>query len=165
MANYNRIPLRERFESKYIPEPNSGCWLWEGRCVGSGYGSIAEGGTFGRSLLAHRVSYELYIGPIPDGMCILHKCDTKLCVNPDHLRIGSSSDNMQDMIDKRRQKRPTVNSLPLGVRKLPDYVPCRKPYYARVGFRGKYRTSKYFETPEEAHQAYLDMRKHVRAEA
>lgn len=164
MANYNRIPIKERFESKYVPDPNSGCWLWIGHWANNGYGLISGGGTGGGMRLAHRVAYELYNGPIPDGANVLHKCDTRCCVNPDHLVIGSLSDNMQDMIDKRRHKKSALG-LPLGVRKLPDYVKCSRPYYAKAGFNGKYRTSKYFATPEEAHATYLEIRNQMRQEA
>jgi hypothetical protein len=163
MANHTRIPIRERFESKYYPEPNSGCWLWDAHCAKNGYGLIGGGGTGGGMKLAHRVSYELYVGPIPDGMNVLHKCDTPCCVNPDHLRLGTLSDNMQDMIDKRRQKKPTVNNLPLGVIRLPDYVKCKKRFYARARFEGVAKTSRYYETPEEAHLAYLEIRKQLRS--
>lgn len=165
MANHTRVPLRTRFESKYEPVPFCGCWIWTGTCGRNGYGQIARGGTHGGKALAHRVAYELFVGPIPDGMHVMHKCDTVCCVNPDHLKLGTRSDNMQDMIDKRRQKKSTVTNLPLGVKKLPDHMSCTRRYYARAGFGGKYRNSKYFKTPEEAHLAYLELRREMRAEA
>ncbi len=66
--------------SRSTPEPMSGCWLWDKSVYKNGYGQA----TFNhRKALAHRVSYELHRGPIPDGMCVLHKCDVKCCVNPD----------------------------------------------------------------------------------
>lgn len=76
--------LFDRFEAKHIPEPNSGCFLWFGAYdpVG-GYGYIAGGR--GKQELAHRVSYELFVGPIPDGLQIDHKCRMRCCVNPSHL--------------------------------------------------------------------------------
>lgn len=78
--------IEERFWSKVSPEPNTGCWLWAGDTNGK-YGSmgICENGKMHR-VYAHRLSYELYIGPIPDGLQIDHKCRMKFCVNPDHLR-------------------------------------------------------------------------------
>lgn len=91
--------LRHRFEEKYTPEPMSGCWLWEAYCDKDGYGRFGIGGAAYR---AHRVSWELHNGRIPDGMLVLHKCDVPECVNPDHLFLGSSADNISDMIAKGR---------------------------------------------------------------
>lgn len=93
--------ILNRLESK-IDKTSSlgGCWLWT-RCLnGSGYGLINVGG---RSKLAHRVSYELYKGIIPEEMCALHTCDTPACVNPDRLFLGTRVDNVADMCSKGRQ--------------------------------------------------------------
>jgi hypothetical protein len=76
----------------------SGCILWKGRTT-KRYGTI-EGG-----LRAHRVSYELFIGPIPDGMCVLHRCDNPPCINPNHLFVGTHADNINDKVSKGRQSR------------------------------------------------------------
>ena len=93
------MTLRERFDSKWMPEPNSGCWLWLGTTTGC-YGGMTIGsrrdGTR-RFIGAHRVSFELHIGPIPAGLSVLHKCDTPFCVNPDHVYLGTHDDNMADM--------------------------------------------------------------------
>lgn len=95
--------LKERFERLYLPEPNTGCWLWTGTTNNQGYGkmTISKKGTktYPR---AHRVSYELFNGPIKSGLIVCHKCDTPSCVNPDHLFIGSVKDNVQDSIKKGR---------------------------------------------------------------
>jgi hypothetical protein len=94
-----------KFNSRVIPEPNSGCWLWTGAVRGCfGYGETRE---MGRKVLAHRMSYQLHRGKIPDGMCVLHKCDVPLCVNPDHLFLGTYSDNRRDCIRKGRAYMPT----------------------------------------------------------
>lgn len=95
------ISLLDRFEAKYIPEPNSGCWIWTGapqRTRGR-YGSFNY---FGKPTPAHRVSWLLYRGEIPLGLYVLHRCDNGFCVNPDHLFLGTQQDNMDDMTKKGR---------------------------------------------------------------
>lgn len=72
----------ERFEEKFIPEPNSGCWLWTAYTNPAGYGTFRG---YGKNALAHRFSYEAYIKPIPEGMTLDHLCRVRGCVNPAHL--------------------------------------------------------------------------------
>jgi HNH endonuclease len=98
--------LRERFEAKWTPEPYSGCWLWTRSCDTYGYGQIRLGRATDGKANAHRVSWALHKGEIPKGMCVLHKCDTPGCVNPDHLFLGSYGDNTQDMMRKKRHRPP-----------------------------------------------------------
>lgn len=92
--------LLQRFEEKFSPEPNSGCWLWTGCLSGGRYGGLRVNGRMER---AHRVSYKLYKGPIPEGMFVLHKCDIPSCVNPNHLFLGTHADNMAGRNAKNRQ--------------------------------------------------------------
>lgn len=100
----DRDAIIARFMVKTFPEPNSGCWLWDGATVPTSYGDIPRGsfGIGGRPMLAHRASYLLFIGEIPEGLSVCHKCDTPLCVNPDHLFVGTHLDNMADMTAKGR---------------------------------------------------------------
>lgn len=79
-----------------------GCWLWTGKKVGRGYGGLRVNE---RDLLAHRVSYELHVGPIPDGQWVLHRCDNPPCVNPEHLFLGDRRANFDDMLAKGRSLR------------------------------------------------------------
>lgn len=86
-----------------IPVTESGCWLWVGSVDGDGYGFISPYINGERiRLRAHRASYEVFVGEIPDGMFVCHKCDVPGCVNPDHLFAGSALDNTRDMIQKGR---------------------------------------------------------------
>lgn len=90
-------PLYERFDEKYIPEPNSGCWLWTGSLNSDGYGNIGLSRSR-RTEKAYRISYERYKGPIPDHLEIDHKCRVRSCVNPDHLRVVTHKENMGNAV-------------------------------------------------------------------
>lgn len=97
-----RVPLERRFWSKVDKSAgDSGCWLWMAARNARGYGCV--GRDVGRGYwLAHRVSWELANGPIPDGLFVLHRCDVPSCVNPHHLFVGTNADNMRDMALKGR---------------------------------------------------------------
>jgi hypothetical protein len=93
-------PLKERLLEHIIPEPNSGCWLWTASLINKdGYGSIKVDGV---TKMPHRMSYEVFKGPIENGLLVLHKCDTPCCINPDHLFLGTSKENTHDMMRKNR---------------------------------------------------------------
>ena len=76
------------------------CWVWMASIDSSGYGHL---GIDGKTARAHRVSWVLAHGPVPDGLYVLHRCDNRKCVNPEHLFLGTHSDNMRDMKVKGRQ--------------------------------------------------------------
>jgi len=78
------------------------CWEWDGPRNGDGYGYCSIGSR--RSRGAHRLSYELHIGPIEAGMVICHRCDNPPCINPDHLFPGTHGDNLADMRAKGRER-------------------------------------------------------------
>lgn len=90
-------PVEERFW-KHVNKTES-CWLWTASTGKKGYGKINVNGV---TKSAHRVSYEMSHGAIPRGLGVLHKCDTPLCVRPDHLFIGTNQDNVNDMMSKGR---------------------------------------------------------------
>lgn len=93
--------LEERFWEKVDKSGGpDACWVWTRSLNSQGYGQIRKDG---KVILAHRLSWELYKGPIPKGLCVLHHCDNTLCVNPDHLFTGTLFDNTQDMIAKGRR--------------------------------------------------------------
>lgn len=76
------------------------CWEWAARKNASGYGLFVMGHS--KVFLAHRVAYEHWVGPFPNTMRILHRCDNPPCVNPDHLFVGTQADNVRDMVAKGR---------------------------------------------------------------
>ena len=83
------------------------CWLWTAHTKsGKGYGRLGAGGKGGKYLCAHRVSYELHNGPIHDGGVVMHTCDNPSCVNPAHLKLGTTAENIQDAYDKGRKVSP-----------------------------------------------------------
>ena len=105
--SWHNKSIKSRFEEKILkPEENfskSDCWVWcAGKRGNNGYGGFRVNKDSVR--LAHNVSYELYVGPIPPGMKILHTCDNPLCVNPNHLVVGTQLDNIKDRDMKGRQR-------------------------------------------------------------
>lgn len=99
------IPTKDVFESYIERVPESGCWLWT-RSLVNGYGRVWIPPN---SILAHRVSWMLYRGNIPEDLCVLHRCDVRCCVNPAHLFLGTNQENIWDMVDKERNyiRKPT----------------------------------------------------------
>lgn len=95
-------PFQRRFWSKVVKLSGDGCWEWTAAKTSHGYGSVRHKRTM---LAAHRVSFEMNIGEIPLGMFVLHKCDNRSCVRPDHLFLGTNQDNMDDKVAKGRQSR------------------------------------------------------------
>jgi HNH endonuclease len=93
------LSLSERIDRLSITEPNTGCHLWIGAINSGGYGKIKVNG---HTCRASRVSYLAKVGPIADGLFVLHKCDTPACVNPAHLFLGTAKDNIMDATRKGR---------------------------------------------------------------
>lgn len=107
MRNRNRlrfnqyVTAEERFDAAYTPEPNTGCWLW----LGSASPTSGDGRdwrpTFkvnGKPVRSYRFSYERFVGEIPRGKMICHKCNVPLCVNPEHLYAGTAVENAADCV-------------------------------------------------------------------
>ena len=92
--------VEKRFWQKVAVGSIDECWLWQACTYRNGYGKFSL--TRCNPVYAHRLSYELTNGAIPDGMCILHRCDVPACCNPNHLSLGTQLDNIADMNAKGR---------------------------------------------------------------
>lgn len=95
-----KLTAEERFMSKV--DTSGECWEWTGAIKAKGYGAFWQNG---RSIRAHRFSWELHCGPIPDGLMVLHHCDNRRCVRPEHLFLGTAQDNILDAYQKGRVER------------------------------------------------------------
>lgn len=100
-----------RFWSKIDMIPESTCWHWSGLVGGDGYGKFSVGQ---RTVRAHRFSYELHYGKIPEGMVIAHRCDVPLCCRPEHLMACTQAENIQDCVNKKRQYEVKKTHCPRG---------------------------------------------------
>jgi hypothetical protein len=99
--------VQRRFWSRVRIALEDECWMWTSQLNESGYGVLAvvcNGRKFPER--AHRISWSLRFGPIPEGICVCHKCDVRACVNPYHLFLGSRADNLRDMRQKGRGSEP-----------------------------------------------------------
>lgn len=111
------ISLEEKFWAN-VEKPNDqdSCWRWGGH-LNKGYGQIHNGI---KAWKAHRASYVINVGPIPDGMCVLHRCDNPECTNPRHLFLGTQLDNLKDMAAKKRGKNGNLKGSDVGNSKLTE---------------------------------------------
>lgn len=96
------LAIIDRLHRNNIREP-FGCLVWAGSLFADGYGSISVDGQSART---HRISYELSRGPIPEGVFVCHRCDNRRCIEPSHLFLGTSQDNVSDMVTKGRNVAP-----------------------------------------------------------
>lgn len=94
-----RIPVETRFWQSVLVGAGDDCWEWMGPPDVFGYGNIKVDG---RNAKAHRVAYELLVGPIPDGLILRHRCDNPSCVRPSHLEPGTQVDNIKDRDERGR---------------------------------------------------------------
>lgn len=98
LGSRNKYGGRDRFPTCFEIDPQTGCWNWTKSRGSHGYGDFRRDG----HKLAHRWAYATFVGPIPEGAFVLHRCDNRRCVNPDHLFIGDADINNKDMVNKGR---------------------------------------------------------------
>ena len=143
MAAKNVKKLRDVRAAFMAQVDKSGaCWEWTGRKDPDGYGQFSGSGL--KSIKAYRLSYEMFIGPIPEGMCICHDCDNKSCVKPSHLFCGTHSDNVYDHYRKKRHYMHVTNlseaiSMDGGLKNFIDRIlpeKRREIDFWRRGFNG-----------------------------
>jgi predicted XRE-type DNA-binding protein len=114
---------KRRFNAKWTRDESTGCWIWHGAHVPRGYGIIKIPGER-KQEYAHRLSWLIHRGPIPEGQYVLHQCDTPACVNPEHLFLGSAKANAGDMKNKGRHLYGELNHT--AVLTAPDVVKIKK---------------------------------------
>ncbi len=105
MSYRQKVPVEQRFWAKVNRRIPDDCWIWQGKPDRKGYGRF---GYEHQIVFAHRFSYELAYGPIPEGMYVCHKCDVPACVNPSHFFLGTLADNNRDMFAKGRGHNPPL---------------------------------------------------------
>lgn len=126
--------MEQRFKKKYLINDQTDCWEWTASKNNIGYGMFRFDSNGMRT--AHRVSYEMHKGPIPQGHVVCHTCDNPKCVNPDHLWTGTLKDNAQDMVAKGRMARAMLGKK----HKLATCQHCGKT--APVNMIGKWHNDK-----------------------
>lgn len=133
--------LESRFWGKVNKHTPNGCWEWGGSKT-DGYGDIKVNG---KTVKAHRVAYELSVGPIPDGKHLDHVCHNRACVNPAHIRVATNTQNSRNRL--------LGSSNTSGLKGVSWHVESRK-WVSRIGVNGRVLYLGLFNTPESAHEAY-----------
>lgn len=135
------MTLAESFDEHWVADPSTGCWNWLRGKQSHGYGCLCVNY---KMIKAHRFSYEQKVGPIPAGLQVLHRCDNPGCVNPEHLFLGSHSDNMRDKASKGRVRVPLGEKSHLSKLVATDAERIRDIY--RNGGITQRELARYFDT-------------------
>lgn len=136
--------LEERFWAKV--DKSGDCWIWKA-AISDGYGKFGWGSTSRR---AHRVSFEFTFGPIPDGLDIDHRCHSRACVNPEHLRAVTRKQNSEHLLGAHRDSMSGVRGV--------YWNASRKKWAAQVGHKGRTMYIGLYLTIEEAEAAVIAKR-------
>lgn len=137
------MTIEEKFLSKLMPIPECGCWLFTGGWDHSsgGYGEFCiKKGLYKK---AHRVSWEIFKGPIPDNLHVLHKCDTPPCCNPTHLYLGTEKNNTDDRFARNRSWQQSVTHCPYGHEYTADNLYKQPNGIRRCATCGRERAKEY----------------------
>ena len=118
----------KRFRSKFVAGKDDECWNWNGTLDIGGYGKLSVSVPKHTTLMAHRVSYTLYVGNIADGMIVMHKCDNPQCVNPNHLTMGTQKENVTDCGNKNRRSPQDKNNNNRAILNEQDVIEIKKLY-------------------------------------
>jgi hypothetical protein len=121
--------VKQYIRDRVVEVTESGCWIWMQTLNRGGYGMVLKRGMGQRT--AHRLSYATFVGPIPEGMYICHRCDVRCCVNPDHLFVGTHTDNVRDAVRKKRMYNQRLTHCPRGHEYTPENTLLRKGNNAR----------------------------------
>jgi hypothetical protein len=115
-------------------DPSTGCWLWNGRLTSNGYGRLnVLDDNIHREIRAHRHTYALKNGPIPNGLLALHRCDIRRCCNPDHIFLGTYKDNSEDMKAKSRSPKNRTGKILSSSSKAKLAASLRRYHASRKG--------------------------------
>jgi hypothetical protein len=133
-----RMLSAPHFLSNAFPNFETDCWEWHGTKHMAGYGSYRVNG---KSFLAHRVSWMIFNGEMPEGLCVCHKCDNRKCINPNHLFVGTQGDNVRDMILKGRFNPGGNNEKRLTDTERFEIVEMRRAGHKQKVIAQKYRVS------------------------
>lgn len=130
--------IEKRVWSRIDKSSNTrGCWEWTGYCHSWGYGQIS---IKHKTYAMHRLMYEQFKGPIPDGLFICHACDNPKCCNPDHLWAGTQKENIQDCVRKGRKAHPALTHCSRGHELTPENTYSYKNTVSRWRDRAQCRT-------------------------
>lgn len=148
-----RTCVNEQFFRERSKVNPNGCWIWLRSRGPTGYGCLRREG---KTRIAHRFSFEYFIGPIAEGLCVLHSCDTPSCINPAHLFLGTQAENMADKTRKGRQLKGEQHP---GARMTEEIV---REIRAAVGCSSRELSEKYGISEEPIRRARLRLNwKHV----
>jgi hypothetical protein len=117
----------EKLKFRCVVDEKTGCWNWTKGIANNGYGKTTITGR--KHISAHRAMYSAAVGPIPKGMCVLHRCDNRACCNPKHLRLGTYGDNNREAYEKGRNP-----NTPFSPKQTPSEVREIRRLYATGNF-------------------------------